>query len=141
MTNVRLFWGSEVKIPKHILPVCAQYKSCAVKMPDIKAKSRPANKSFGNSNANKNIGSFVVGNNSQNQNNANSQNQNKIGNFGGNNKKSREIDSVSTGLTGYNSTLQQSADNPEIHSNNQQQQSHNGKPVLHVLYTTGSKKF
>ena len=108
-------------------------------MPDIKAKSRPANKSFGNSNANKNIGSFVSGNNSQNQNNANSQNQNKIGNFGGNNKKSREIDSVSTGLTGYNSTLQQSADNPEIHSNNQQQ-SHNGKPVLHVLYTMGSKK-
>ena len=110
-------------------------------MPDIKAKSRPANKSFGNSNANKNIGSFVVGNNSQNQNNANSQNQNKIGNFGGNNKKSREIDSVSTGLTGYNSSLQQSADNPEIHSNNQQQQSHNGKPVLHVLYTRGLIKF
>lgn len=107
-------------------------------MPDIKAKSRPANKSFGNSNANKNIGSFVVGNNSQNQNNA----INKIGNFtGGNNKKSREIDSVSTGLTGYNSSLQQSADNPEIHSNNQQQQSHNGKPVLHVLYTLGLIKF
>ena len=106
-------------------------------MPDIKAKSRPANKSFGNSNANKNIGSFVVGNNSQNQNNANSQNQNKIGNFtGGNNKKSREIDSVSTGLTGYNSSLQQSADNPEVHSNN-----HNGKPVLHVLYTRGLIKF
>ena len=110
-------------------------------MPDIKAKSRPANKSFGNSNANKNIGSFVVGNNSQNQNNANNQNQNKIGNFGGNNKKSRENDSVSTGLTGYNSSLQQSADNPEIHSNNQQQQSHNGKPVLHVLYTRGLINF
>ena len=106
-------------------------------MPDIKTKSRPANKSFGNSNANKNIGSFVVGNNSQNQNNVN----NKIGNFGGNNKKSREIDTVSTGLTGYNSSLQQSADNPEIHSNNQQQQSHNGKPVLHVLYTRGLIKF
>ena len=107
-------------------------------MPDIKAKSRPANKSFGNSNANKNIGSFVVGNNSQNQNNVN----NKIGNFaGGNNKKSREIDTISTGLTGYNSSLQQSADNPEIHSNNQQQQSHNGKPVLHVLYTRGLIKF
>ena len=102
-------------------------------MPDIKAKSRPANKSFGNSNANKNIGNFVVGNNSQNQNNVN----NKIGNFaGGNNKKSREIDSVSTGLTGYNSSLQQSADNPEVHSNN-----HNGKPVLHVLYTRGLIKF
>ena len=111
-------------------------------MPDIKTKSRPANKSFGNSNANKNIGSFVVGTNSlQNQNNVIN---NKIGNFaGGNNKKSREIDSVSTGLTGYNSSLQQSADNPEIHSNNQQQlqQSHNGKPVLHVLYTRGLIKF
>ena len=104
-------------------------------MPDIKAKSRPANKSFGNSNANKfgNVGN----NSSQNQNNAN-----KIIGFGiGNNKnKSREIDSASTGLTGYNSSLQQSADNPEIHSNNQQQ-SHNGKPVLHVLYTTGLIKF
>lgn len=111
-------------------------------MPDIKTKSRPANKSFGNSNANKNIGSFVVGTNSlQNQNNVIN---NKIGNFaGGNNKKSREIDSVSTGLTGYNSSLQQSADNPEIHSNNQQQlqQSHNGKPVLHVLYTRGLIKY
>ena len=97
-------------------------------MPDIKTKSRPnVNKTFGNNANNKNTFNASVGNNSTTNSTINGKNG-----CNSNNKKSREIEAAPTGLTGYNNSLQQSADNPEILSN-QQQQSHNGKPVLHVF--------